>query len=145
MVDQDLHKVAPQYTTSQFYQKSGAHEEAVKVHSRINFFGRALFSLKLQVQSLSLQFYVLQGSFFKLLGNFLGDIFAKYFLTKPQVSNLQIGGDSTITQVGRWVYTFFVILYDGKLGGGGGGGGEGGYLIKVHEATVKKITMNLFV
>ena len=32
---------------------------------------------------------------------------------------------------GRWVYRFFVILRDGKLGGGW-------YLIKVRDITVKK-------
>ena len=37
---------------------------------------------------------------------------------------------------GRWVYTFFVILRDGKLGGLGGGGW---YLIKVRDVSVKQI------
>ena len=42
-------------------------------------------------------------------------------------------GDSIITSRpgGRWVYRFFVILRDGKLGGGW-------YLIKVRDITVKK-------
>ena len=40
----------------------------------------------------------------------------------------------------RWVYTFFVILRDGKLGRGWGWGfgGVGWYLIKVRDVSVKK-------
>ena len=38
---------------------------------------------------------------------------------------------------GRWVYTFFVILRDVKLGGGW-------YLIKVRDVTVKRISMKYF-
>ena len=47
--------------------------------------------------------------------------------------------DSIITSRpgGRWVYTFFVILRDGKLGGGW-------YLIKVRDVTVKKNSMKFF-
>ena len=46
-------------------------------------------------------------------------------------------GDSIITSRlgGRWVYKFFLILRDGKLGGGW-------YLIKVRDLTVKKFSMN---
>ena len=39
---------------------------------------------------------------------------------------------------GSWVYTFFVILGDGKLGGGW-------YLIKVRDVLIKKIEGNIFV
>ena len=49
-------------------------------------------------------------------------------------------GDSIITSRpgGRWGYTFFVILRDGKLGGRW-------YLIKVCDVTVKKIEWSIFV
>ena len=48
-------------------------------------------------------------------------------------------GDSTITSrpEGRWVYTFFVILRDGKFEGGW-------YLIKVRNVTVIKVSMKYF-
>ena len=48
-------------------------------------------------------------------------------------------GDSIITSRpgGRWVYRFFVILRDGKLGGGW-------YLIKVRDVTVKKSLIKYF-
>ena len=48
-------------------------------------------------------------------------------------------GDSVITcrRRGRWVYTFFVTLRDGKLGGGW-------YLIKICDVTVKKNSMKYF-
>ena len=48
-------------------------------------------------------------------------------------------GDSIITSRpgGRWAYTFFVILSDDKLVGGW-------YLVKVHDVTVKKISMKYF-
>ena len=44
-----------------------------------------------------------------------------------------IRGDSIITSRpgGRWIYTFFEILLDGKLG-------VGWYFIKIHDVTVKK-------
>ena len=49
------------------------------------------------------------------------------------------GGDSIITSCpgGRWVYKFFMILCDGKLG-------DGWYLIKVRGVTEKKIPMKYF-
>ena len=48
-------------------------------------------------------------------------------------------GNSIITSRtgGRRVYTFFVILHDGKLGGGW-------YLTKMCDITVKKISMKYF-
>ena len=48
-------------------------------------------------------------------------------------------GDSIITSRPgeRWVYTFFVTLRDGKLGGGW-------YLINVRDVTVKKFSMKYF-
>ena len=54
--------------------------------------------------------------------------------------NLTLMGDKSIITSrtgGKWIYTFFVILRDGKLGAGGGC-----YLIKVHDITVKKVSMN---
>ena len=52
-----------------------------------------------------------------------------------------VRSDSIITSRpgGRWVYTFFVILRDGKLGGG-----VGWYLIKVRDITVKKNSMRKY-
>ena len=53
-----------------------------------------------------------------------------------------IRGDSIIMPRpgGRWIYTFFVILCDGKLRGVGGR-----YLIKVRSVTVRKIHWSIFV
>ena len=54
-------------------------------------------------------------------------------------------GDSIITSRpgGRWFYTFFVILREGKLGRRRNGRG-GWYLIKVRDVTVTKISMKYF-
>ena len=59
----------------------------------------------------------------------------------PSINHLlnYLKGDSIITSHpgGRWVYTFFVILPDGKFGGGW-------YLIKVRTVTVTKIFNEVF-
>ena len=53
--------------------------------------------------------------------------------------NAYLKGSSIITSRpgGRWVYAFFVILRDGKLG-------CGWYLIKVRDSMVKKVSIKQF-